>query len=292
MSSQRDPEDLLRKIDELWSDDKYHEALQLGHQFVDRFPKDPAGWHRLAILHVGIARLGPDGDHLGEALSCLRHSIELDPRLLEPRELRANLLMAMVHQPESPFTQAMGKDQVLEMTMAEFLLLERDFPDEEEGRLDQWRLESARAAFLLQRNRKLGTADFSDTIELYNRTNPEIYDAGDWFFRGLATLEATRPDEDPELLRTAAACFLRALEEESFLLEGRYFAADALLLLDEPTDEEFQHAALLIQELEKAPSRDFIIDVLKRRLELRAQLTDRSIPDFSDMVGDDPSEDT
>lgn len=288
MSSPREPEDLLEEIDRLWAGEQYPEALEVGLEYVKTWPSDPVAWHRLAVLHVGIARISPTVDHLGEALECLRQAIELNPRLMEPRELRANLLMALSHQSASPLVQSLGRDKVLELTLADFLLLERDFPENSE-KLDLWRLESARAAFLLQRNMPLGKADFADTVELFSRTNVDLYDAGDWFFRGLATLEVARPDDDPTHLRTAAACFLRAIEEESFLLEGRYFAADALLLLDAPTEEEFRHAALLVQELEKTPKRDFVIDVLKKRLELRSKLTGRPIPDFSDVIQkDDP----
>lgn len=275
-----DRDELLQRIEMLWSEEDYEGALAAGEAFTERWPDDAEGWHRRAVLHVGVARLGPGEDHLGSALECLNRCIDIDGALLEPRELRANLLVALGHQPAAPFTNAAGRDTVFEMAVSEFLRLEREFPGADEELLGTWRVEAARAAFLAQRGKPMEEADFAMVAGLYARADQELHDAGDWFFRGMATLEAARGREDPRQLRVAAACFLRALEEQSFLLEGRYFAADALLLLSEPTEEEFDHAALLVHELAQAPQRDFMIDALRKRLELRAELLGRTIPDF------------
>ncbi|MEO8377255.1 MAG: hypothetical protein ABI579_06260, partial [Candidatus Sumerlaeota bacterium] len=96
--------------------------------------------------------------------------------------------------------------------------------------------------------------------------------AGDWFFRGLCLREIAERNESRVEHRAAAQSFLRALEVGGFETEGRYFAADSLLSLDDLSSDELTQAEKLVAELSALPRQDFLMDTLKQRLDLRKKL--------------------
>ncbi len=260
------------RLEELWSAGEHREAIEMGERMVRQFPDDP-NWHEtLAVLRVHYARHAPpEDDQLGPALRSLDRALELDPKRVSSLEIMANLQILLGHQLE--------KGLLFSHALRSFLELERIAPDAGEETLWKWRLEAARAAFLAARHSEDKQPDYELPLTLYSRLDGERYEPTDWFFRGLASLETARQKgEDQELHRQAAACFLRTLETGEFALESTYFAADALISLENPTEQEFKHAVDLVKKLLDSPSRDFLVTSLRRRLALRAELLGKELP--------------
>lgn len=254
----------LESIDRLAEAENFADAIDMAEELSAEFPSEAALREKVAVLRIHYAAKGPPEEQLGPALEALDRAVELDPGRLNAREVRANLTFLLAHQINDP--------RFFQRALRDFLELERLAPTASAERLSRWRLEAARAAFLAAKNSPRDGADYQLAMNLYSRVDHERMEPSDWFFRGLATLETARPTDDPQRLRLAAACFLRTIEEGSMELEGRYFAADALLSLETPTREEFRQASHLVEELEKAPSRDFLIDALRERLKLRGRM--------------------
>ena len=224
-----------------------------------------AEWaERLGLLQVHLAATAAGDAGLPEALEHLARALSIDPTRRLAREVRANLLVLMSHRLED--------NELMAFAMRDFLQLEATQPNATPEQLGRWRLEAARAAFLSLRNKGEERPDYSLALELFGRVEDAQHEASDWFFRGIAALESGRPTDDPAKFRLAAACFLRAVEEGGFEREARYFAADALLSLEAPTQEEFRQAEFLVGELDAFPQRDFLIDALGERLALRRRL--------------------
>lgn len=259
------------RLEEFWARGAYREAIEIGERLTRQFPEEP-DWHEtLAVLRVHYARHAPpDDDQLAPALQSLERALELDPGRVSALEVMANLRVLMGHQ--------LGQGPLFSLALRDFLRLEQLAPAAPEESLRKWRLEAARSAFLAARHSNDEKPDYKLPVELYSRLDGEALEPTDWFFRGLSALECARQEEDQELHRLAASCFLRTIEEGEFRLEATYFAADALLSLEQPDDHEFEHAVNLVTELLAAPSRDFMITSLRRRLELRAQLLEKELP--------------
>ncbi|CAN5484233.1 hypothetical protein BH09SUM1_BH09SUM1_23200 [soil metagenome] len=266
------------RMEELWALGDFSGAFALGNQLANRDPADDALRERLALMHVEYARVEPGEDQIRPALSRLNEALTINPSRIDSLEVRAHLYMLLGHQT----TEAVGEADAARLTffkqaLADFLrLLELSPEGQPADRMDRWRLEAARASFLIYKN---GPAELGDprlATQLYSLANTDLYDPADWFFRGLANLELAQAEQNADKYRVAGACFLRSIEEDAFVAEGRYFAADAFLSLDVPTDEEFRHAAQLVQELE-ATGQDVLIPALKERLLLRARLLGKEL---------------
>lgn len=224
-----------------------------------------AEWaERLGLLQVHLAATAEGDAGLPMALENLARALAIDPTRRLAREVRANLLVLMSHRLED--------NELMAFAMRDFLQLEATQPDATAEQLGRWRVEAARAAFLSLRNKGEETPDYTLALELFSRVEDGQHEASDWFFRGIAALESGRPADDPAKFRLAAACFLRAVEEGGLDREARYFAADALLSLEDPSTEEFKQAEFLVGELDAFPQRDFLIDALGERLALRRRL--------------------
>lgn len=265
-------EAMRQRLEELWARGQHREAIEMGERLTRQFPSDPA-WHEtLAVLRVHYAREAPpEDDQLGPALRSLERALELDPERISSLEIMANLQVLLGHQLE--------KGLVFSQALRNFLKLEQLAPAAGEEVLSKWRVEAARAAFLAARHSGDVRPDYELALNLYSRLDGERHEPTDWFFRGLAALETARQKrDDQQLHRQAAACFLRTLETGEFTLEATYFAADALVSLEDPTGHEFQHAVELVQKLLDSPSRDFLVTSLRKRLELRANLLGRELP--------------
>lgn len=264
--------ELLGALDDLWTEGAHDEAIAAAQRLAEAEPEVSAVHEKLAILRIHYAALSPPEDQLSPALLSLSRALELDPARTTAREIRANLFFLFAHQLNQP--------AYFQHALRDFLELEKNAPPHEPpARLTRWRLEGARAAFLSARNAAPAEGDYGLVLSLYSRMDQEALEATDWFFRGLAMQEAARPADDPEKFRFAAGCFLRAVELNAFEVEGRYFAADAFLSLEAPTQEELRQARRLVEELEQLPQKDFLMDALRERLKLRERLSGNELTD-------------
>lgn len=261
-----DKEAEIERLAALWSEGRAAESLALAEELSARFPDDAALAERAAIVSVHLARENPGHDYIGPALAHLDRALAIDPDRHSAREVRASLLMLLAHR--------VAKPELFRKALEDFLRLEKGRPDADAERVSHWRLEAARAAFLFARNSPADQADYALATNLYSRADAEQFESSDWFFRGLAALEEARRLDDPQTFRLAAGSFQRSFEDSpAFQAEGRYFAADALLSLEKPTEREYVEAKALVSELEAMSNKGMVIDMLKERLALRAQLS-------------------
>ncbi|MCC6547517.1 hypothetical protein IT570_10155 [Candidatus Sumerlaeota bacterium] len=264
MSEQENIAKLIGALDDLWSEGEHDEAIAGAMRLTEAYPRSAAAFEKLALLRVHYAALNPTQDQLGPALDALNKALEIDPGSISAREVRANLYFLLAHQ--------LNDAAFFQRSLKEFLELERLGATEALERVAGWRLEAARSAFMAARNAQADSGDYALAAELYRRADQETLETMDWFFRGLSLREVAQKGDGTAGYRAAAQSFLRALEVGGLEVEGRYFAADSLLSLENLSMEEMAQAERLVAELSALPQQDFLMDTLRQRLELRKKL--------------------
>ncbi|MBI1292556.1 hypothetical protein GC173_15160 [bacterium] len=259
----------IEELDRLYAEGDLRLAIQRGEMHAEAHPDDVELRQRVGLLLVEASQHDPAPDLLFRAVSHLNAVLIREPSRLSCLEVRANvfnLLAFRTSDDESTASAFYGA------ASADFQKLIASTDPAHDDR-EEWHIEAARSSFLSMRHGDPAVADYRVATSYYAAANQESLLPADWFFRGLAHRELAGRSDDPAERRVAAACFLRAIEAESYPVEGRYFAADELLQLETPTDDEFAQASLLVDELDALSAQDgFLLKALKHRLQLRADL--------------------
>jgi len=263
------PESPLERMLRLYAEGDLSAAIAAGEASIVDEPGDVELRERVVAMLVEAAQHDPAPEHLARALEHLNHALSIEPARSRCLEIRANVLNLLGYRSGDDDSMAAVLYNAALNDFRALLSMEELEEEDREG----WRIEAARAAFLAMRHGDPATADYGLVARLYAEADSEGLLPADWFFRGLTHRDLAARLEDPRDRRTAAACFLRAIESGSYPVEGRYFAADELLQLEAPTEQEMAQSTHLIEELESTVAGDsFLLRSLKQRLQLRRDL--------------------